>query len=32
MLQVSMLAISGRWKDWWTPGRVAILASAGHGA
>lgn len=33
MLQVRMLAISGRWKDWWaTPGRAALLAGSGHAA
>jgi hypothetical protein len=33
MLQVRMLAISGRWKDWWaTPGRAALIAENGHAA
>jgi hypothetical protein len=33
MLQVRMLAISGRWNEWWsTSGRAALLAGLGHAA
>lgn len=33
MLQVRMLAISGRWNEWWAnPGRAASLAGSGHAA
>jgi hypothetical protein len=33
MLQVRMLAISGRWDEWWsTPGRADLLAGPGHAA